>query len=353
MEEREFKVTVSPMDARFVMLRKYLKSLVADFIDQGHQVSSESFFKNDFNFFLQFSIKHVLHDEGGLGNIDMVKEVQDPIRMMQSKIKYTIDLTVYQYLYQEIDRYIKTYLTKNRAEDVIESFTKNVPQKKRDFPKKFHHDTLLNTLQQLQEQFISLGFISEKTDKKEKELTIFCKNIMDRSFTKLGNAKSVKVLISSLNNANMDYVLEYAQDKYMYPFLFDLIIHSVQIKSIFYGINKKRLYKDMITIDDHLNLLGLPVSSTEYYLSRDFKKFLMLYPLEYMYDEKIDPISIILKHYSEVLKCDYNKVQTVLKQYTLDLADSNRGLYSLSGRHKNQVLGLNKNHFRFFSLDVL
>ena len=176
---------------------------------------------------------------------------------------------------------------------------------------------------------------------------------MDRSFKKLDNAKSVKVLTSSLKNANMDYVLEYEQDKYIYPFLFDLMIYSVNIKSFFYGIDKKGLYKTIIMLDDYLNSVGLPASSKESYIYKDFKKLLMLYPLEYMYDEKIYPISIVLKHYSEILKCDYNKVQTVLKQYTLDHADSNRGLYSLSGRHKNQVLGLNKNHFRFFSLDVL
>ncbi len=139
-------------------------------------------------------------------------------------------------------------------------------------------------------------------------------------------------------------------DKEIYPFLFDLIVMSFIYTVTYFKYEKefnsiqafaKKVYS---TKEEYLSR-----SSDDNYYYNELIRAVELLPNEY---KEYDPALVIVKHYSELLKCDYKSIANVLRQLRVDFADNYKPFYSLAKKLKSIQLNFEKDDFRKLSLLV-
>ena len=142
------------------------------------------------------------------------------------------------------------------------------------------------------------------------------------------------------------------QDKFIYPFLYDLLVVGFGY-AIFHIQNKEVIIdpnKLMKTVNNK-KYLYLEKSSDENYHFEEFKRIAEEIPHEYKILD--DPTILIIKHYSEFLECDYNNIAIIFRQLRFHCADHNKSIYKLLKRQEKVDLNLAEDYFRVLSLYII
>lgn len=315
----------------------YTSTELKKFYDLG--ALSVPTFKKTFEFkyhqIINHSIVFTKCYESSENDYKMCREILHINHRNESNYLYRLSDEVDTQLKQEIDLFINTYTNKPTDEN-----TK--PEHKKEI--------LKNSLDLVQEKLQT--YMTDYSNNKEiKQLQNEYKNLFKTIENKLKNhPRKIPHFLRQLKKVNMNYTMNY-NHRIIYPFLVDILFFS-------FGFSRHQiLYKEKTqskqdfakTISEH-NFLYIDKGSDSDYLHKQFIETVSLVPEEYL---SRNPHIFILKHYSQILQCNYNSLASLIRQLKFDKPDYYKTEFYLSDYLQNKKLEIDDDYFRELSLYVI
>lgn len=264
-------------------------------------------------------------------------------RDVKNSYKYLhhLEPSVDNQLKQEIKLFVNTY--SNKKFDTEEFEKKSLFQKSRI--------ALFNTLEFAKKTINDL-LENEPCLNSKECLSVFniYKELFENSKDKFKSSRKTSAFLQELRKTKMNYIMIY-RDEYIYPFLYDLIVMS-----FIYTVTYKNYEKEFNNIqsfakkvNDHKHKY-LQRSSDSNYHYNEFTRCIELIPEEY---KILDPSTILIKHYSEILDCEYNSIVNVMRQLRFEFSHLKQPTYNLPSHLINDKLDFDHDYFRKLSLYVI
>lgn len=254
------------------------------------------------------------------------------------RYQYKLDPTTYERLKKDIDSVI--YNLSHKDQYIC------------DISSSEYNDYLKNTME-LAHTYIN-KLIEENPYLQTKDfqpLIKTYKGIFQNSKKRFENARKTSAFFRTLKRCHMNRRMHY-NDKIIFPFLFDLVVMSFTFSAA--HIQYKETYADS-------NKVAKAFSDYKYaYLDRDsdenyhFNEFFRAaeeIPQEYKNLD--DPTILIIKHYSEMLNCNYRTLASLFRQLRFQFQDHEKSVYNLLLPQRNIDLNFDNDYFRKLSLYIV
>jgi hypothetical protein len=235
---------------------------------------------------------------------------------------------------------------------IIDTYSKKITDQVPLLPFKERKNILQNTLNGLKTQFAfllegmvkNLNYDEEILKKIYDEHLKIIKNIEER----LTNSGSGSTLLQFIRKAKMNYILD-INDKFMvYPFVYDLLLHSFLIDT---RLNQKtKSYtenKDIFNTLEQIRKDSNCSPEDQRYINIEYLKIAQILA----YIDPDDLKQFLLFHYSKVLNSDYQNVLSVFKQFRHMVTDHHK--YEYPYKDFSFIPIVASQDFRHLSLRVL
>lgn len=310
------------------------------------------------------SIVRLICYEGENNNSDMCKNLKEKEHCPEYDNLYKLENEAEKSMKKEIFTFVDIYKNLLRDEDIKNEIYDEA------------QTALRNTLKQAKESIDNI--INVKfSNQSNKEICIHIKNqyalLNDVGLSKIMGEDTSKLtsLKNALKDANMNYVIDLGSG-YIYPFLYDLIIMSFSLR-LSVAIHNKPVMESSSLSSMILEMNTSPIDkdTTTYYLHMELLRLINDMPKEikkfnnFLEEDKtreqeedveyIHPTTIlIIKHYSEVLEVNCEKVLSVFHQLAFHDNSKKRKVENMcTGKFDNISLSFHKDSLRELSLFVI